>query len=59
MHRPGIGPGPPPWQGEILPLDQRFSLIQKILLFNKNYSNNRVYKYYLLPKVLVDTFLLC
>ena len=23
MHRPGIGPGPPPWQGEILPLDQR------------------------------------
>lgn len=19
MHRPGIGPGPPPWQGEILP----------------------------------------
>ena len=23
MHRPGIEPGPPPWQGEILPLDQR------------------------------------
>ena len=23
LHRPGIGPGPPPWQGEILPLDQR------------------------------------
>ena len=25
LHRPGIGPGPPPWQGEILPLDQRCS----------------------------------
>ena len=23
LHRPGIEPGPPPWQGEILPLDQR------------------------------------
>ena len=23
MHCPGIGPGPPPWQGEILPLDQQ------------------------------------
>ena len=23
MHRPGIGPGPPAWQAEILPLDQR------------------------------------
>ena len=23
MHRPGIEPGPPAWQAEILPLDQR------------------------------------
>ena len=30
MHRPGIGPGPPPWQGEILPLDQRCLCYSKL-----------------------------
>ncbi len=23
MHLPGVEPGPPPWQGEILPLDYK------------------------------------
>ena len=32
MHRPGIGPGPPPWQGEILPLDQRCLYLTKITI---------------------------
>ena len=38
MHRPGIGPGPPPWQGEILPLDQRCLL--KRFYFDQLYELN-------------------
>ena len=42
MHRPGIGPGPPAWQAEILPLDQRclhyYNIVIKLL--NKNALKN-------------------
>ena len=31
LHRPGIEPGPPPWQGEILPLDQRCSRSERAI----------------------------
>ena len=35
MHRPGIGPGPPAWQAEILLLDKRCLHLFLTLLYNK------------------------
>ena len=38
LHRPGIEPGSRPWQGRILPLDQRCLRLQILLMFDAGWA---------------------
>ncbi len=37
MHRPGFGPGSPPWQGSVLPLDYR--CVMYLIIVTAQYKN--------------------
>gem|GEM_PF-6366149 len=44
MRRPGIEPGPPPWQGGIIPLDYRreYSKITSYAFLIKDFRNKNL-----------------